>query len=107
VLEVVVVVSECAAGIVGRIDVDALDPTTVVGKKGLEGFEVVALDEEVVLGGLGVAYYAAIYGRMGVEKTEGDEGCGSEGIFLAGPSQGRHWLSPLLIKHHEKLDCFI
>jgi hypothetical protein len=50
VLQVVVVVLEGRAGVVGRIDVDAFDLAGAVGQEGLERLQVVALDEQVVAG---------------------------------------------------------
>jgi hypothetical protein len=40
-----------AFGVVGRVYKDAFDLATVKGQQGFEGFEVVALDEEIVLDG--------------------------------------------------------
>jgi hypothetical protein len=37
------------AGVVGRVDVDALDLSGVHGQQGLEGLEVVAVDDEIVV----------------------------------------------------------
>jgi len=61
---------ESVAGIVGRIGIDAFDPYAVVEKQGLE-----------------VADDFTLYDRIRVEKTKGNAGCGSVGIFLAGPGQ--------------------
>ena len=47
--EVVVVDPAFVAGVVGRVDVDALDLAGVGGEEGLEGEEVVAFDDEVAI----------------------------------------------------------
>jgi len=70
---------------VGRIDVDKLQTASIIRQKGFEGFEVVALDEKVVLGALGITERASFVSLMGLEKTEGNEGCSAEGVFLTGP----------------------
>ena len=46
-LQAVVVMLEGAAGVVGRVDVDAFDLPGVVGQQGFEGVQVVALDQQV------------------------------------------------------------
>ncbi len=84
-LKIVVIMSEGASNIIGWIDVDALHAPGVVGKQGFEGFEVVALDEEVVLRGLRVTDNAALGCSVRLEETEGNKGCGAEGVFFAGP----------------------
>jgi len=43
---------EGAPGFVERIDEDALDPTSVNRQQALEGIQIVALDEEVIGGGV-------------------------------------------------------
>jgi hypothetical protein len=95
VLEVVVVMLEGAAGVVGRIDVDALHTTGIVGEEGLEGFEVVALDEEVVSLRIRIADDAPCDGSVRLEEAERDKGGCAESIFFAGPGQGGHGCNPL------------
>jgi hypothetical protein len=85
VLEVIVVVLEGRPGFIGRVYVDALHASGVVGKQGFEGLEVVALDEEVVLCGFRIADYAAFNRGMRLEEAKGNKGCGVEGVFFAGP----------------------
>jgi hypothetical protein len=53
VVHVVVVDPVLVARVIGRVDVDALDLPAIAREEGLEGFEVVALDQEIL--GLGVA----------------------------------------------------
>ena len=48
-IDVVVVGPFFVARVVGRIDIDALDLPGVNGQKGLEGFEVVAVNDEVIV----------------------------------------------------------
>ena len=103
-LEVIVVVLEGRPGVVGRIDVDALHAPGVVGKQGLEGLEVVALDEEIVPRGLAVTDNAALGCGVGLEETEGNKGCGTEGVFFTGPSQGGYMALPF--KTGAKLSCY-
>jgi len=56
VFQVVVVVLEGALGVVGRVDEDALDLAAMQRQQGLEGLQVVALDQQVVGGGARVPY---------------------------------------------------
>ncbi len=51
-LKVIVVMLEGAFGVVGRIDEDALHPAPVERQQGLEGLQVVALDQQVARGGI-------------------------------------------------------
>lgn len=46
-VDLVVVHPALVAGVIGRVDVDALHLPCVFGEQGLEGVEVVALDDEV------------------------------------------------------------
>ena len=48
-IDVVVIDPLFVARVVGRIDIDALDLPGVNGQKGLEGFEVVAVNDEVIV----------------------------------------------------------
>ena len=43
----VIIMLEGAAGVVGRIDIDALHLACVVGKQGSQGLKVVALNEQI------------------------------------------------------------
>ena len=51
VLQVVVVMLKRAFRVVGRVNEDAFDLASVEGQQGFQGFEVVALDQEIVLDG--------------------------------------------------------
>ena len=48
-VHVVVVQPALVAGVVGRVDVDALDPACVAGQQGLQRVEIVAVDDQVVV----------------------------------------------------------
>ena len=50
-VDVVVIDPVFVTGVVGRVDVDALDFPGIGGQQGLEGDEVVAVDDEVVVEG--------------------------------------------------------
>ena len=50
VAHIVVVDPSLVAGVVGRIDIDAFDPSGESRKQSLEGVEVVAVDYEVIIG---------------------------------------------------------
>ncbi len=67
-VDIVVVDPALAAGVVGRVDVDAFDAPRVARQQGLEGEQVVGVDDEVS-GGRGA--YRLIVARIfggGVEK---------------------------------------
>ena len=49
-VHLVVVNPAFVAGVVGRVDVDALDAAGIAGQQGFEGVEVVAVDDEVSVG---------------------------------------------------------
>jgi hypothetical protein len=51
----------------------------------LTDFPYNAISEPFIKGGFRIAERASFEGRMGLEKTEGDEGCCAEGVFLTGP----------------------
>ena len=72
VFQVVVVVLEGAAGVVGRVDEDALDAAGVEGQQRLEGLQIVALDEHV----LGLLIAVGELGH-GLQQAVGDAGGGA------------------------------
>ena len=65
-VDVVVVGPALVAGVVGRVDVDALDLPGVVREKGLEGFKVVALDDQVAAAGVAAGEVRHVF-----EQAEG------------------------------------
>ncbi len=71
---------EGGAGVVGRVDVDAFDSTGVSGEQGLEGFQIVALDQPVV--GAGVAV-----GALRFQQPVGDGLRGFDGVVLLSQSR--------------------
>ncbi len=81
-LKVIVVVLKGRACIVGRVDIDALHTSGVIRQQGLEGLEVVTLDEEVILRGFRIADNAPSNGGMGLEEAKGNEGGCAEGVFF-------------------------
>jgi len=64
-VDVVVVDPSFVAGVVGRVDIDAFDASGVFRQQGLEGVEVVALDDEVAGGGVAL-------GELGVGFEQAD-----------------------------------
>jgi len=81
VLQVVVVMLKRALGVVGRVNKDALDLPAVEGQQGLQGFEVVALDEQVVC--LGAAGVAVACHRL--QQSVGHASGGDEGVLAVEP----------------------
>lgn len=73
------------AGVVGRVDVDAFDLAGVVGQEGLEGQEVVALDEEVA--GVGVADGE---GGVGAQEVVGHLSVVVDDGVFSDPVERRH-----------------
>lgn len=85
-LQIVVVMGKGAARIVGRIDVDALHLARIVGEEGLEGFQIVALNEQIVRGAVAVAF--GLF-QQAVRRAPG----GAQVFFSAEPLQGGHGAS--------------
>ncbi len=50
-VHLVVVGPALVAGVVGRVDVDALDAASVAGQQGFERVEIVAVNDQVIVGG--------------------------------------------------------
>ena len=105
VLQVVVVVLKRAFGVVGWVDEDAFHLPPVKGQQGFEGFEVVALDEQVVVQPLSPALSPEGRGsnnRRGMDghllqQPVGHAGGGGEGACAVEPVEGGHgvgWVRP-------------
>ena len=84
-LQVVVVVLEGALRVVRRVDEDALHPAPVKRQQGLEGLQVVALDQQVLLRLHGIAM-----GGYGVQQPVGHLGGGGEGGRAVEPVKRGH-----------------
>ena len=83
VFKVVVVMLESALGVVRRIDEDAFDTAGVERQKRLEGFEVVALDQQSAR-----RWIAHLFD--GIEKPVGHFARGALGFVIAEPGQLGH-----------------
>ena len=67
----VVGIDEVVAGVVGRVDIDALDAFAVGGSQEFEDFEVFAFDDEVAVGFVGVDGAGRIEDEGGAAWGEG------------------------------------
>ena len=88
VVDVVVVDPALVAGVVRRIDVDAVDPTLVLGQQGLQGLEVVAVDDHVPAV-RAVAVEHALLGHA-LEHAVRDVAVVVDHLLLAHPVESRH-----------------
>ncbi len=82
-LGVVVAIDEIVAGVVGRIDVDALDLLTIGREQALEHLQVFSLDDHVAVGRLGVYRPAGIVLQSGGSRGES----ATLGVGLAEPAE--------------------
>ena len=74
--QVVVVVLEGAAGVVGRVDENAFDAAAVAGQERLQRLQVVAVDQQVAAS---LAKHMAL--RVRAQHTGGYLGGGAEGVL--------------------------
>ena len=88
--ELVVVVRKRTLGVVGWVDEDALDAAPVKGQQCLQGFEVVAVDEQVVGAAALIALAAAAVVRHGVQQAVGHLIGNGEGGGAVEPVEGGH-----------------
>ena len=92
-VHLVVVGPAFVAGVVGRVDVDALDAASVAGKQGFESLEVIAVDDEVVVGIGGVQRL----GGVGDQRAIGDRQVVGIDNLLAFEVQSRHGSPPSVV----------
>ena len=92
-VDLVVVDPAFVAGVVGRVDVDAFDAAGVAGEEGFEGVEVVAVDDEVVVG-VGVAGGVEGSGGVGNQGAVGDGEVVGVDVLFALEVEGGHWRVP-------------
>lgn len=97
-VDVVVVDPVFVAGVVGRVDIDALDLAGVVREQRLEGFEVVALHEQVA--GFGVAGAA---GFIAMQQPVGDVAVVVDDRLLADPVQGGRIAVEILVAEERRV----
>ena len=89
VVDVVVVHPALVAGVVRRIDVDAVDPALILRQQGLQRLEVVAVDDHVPAV-RAVAVEHALLGNA-LEHAVRDVAVVVDHLLLAHPVESRHW----------------
>jgi hypothetical protein len=85
-VDVVVVNPALVSGVVGRVDIDALHLSGIVGEQGLQGLQIVTFNQKVP--GIGIPGGKLI---VAVKKAIGYLSVVVENRFLSNPVQRRHY----------------